>query len=715
MARLIQSPGVQITEIDLSVNEQTPTGTIVVVPGFATQGPVDEPLAITSVSELEQIYGTPTTPAEKYFHYSCREILKSPGRLTTIRLGYGADVGSLYSNGYSALVYPMLSSYVGSATTEFEWTVGEPIHVPLSRQTYEKLIAGDLSWSNTTASALTPTAAFGAVGASLDVKAGFIVLNDLQSTINEIGEGYYIGLADNSAVGALSPNFESITLLNTLTAASSPGVYSAIPTTRLDFSLTASDVDSLNGVYSVSEVLEKVGFVAFEQDIYQDNLSFGVFRVRRSVSDHTKLIIASNEKYLASLDSTRKKVNPTGGSLTTAFLEELVNNNSPVIKCIVNPFIAQSFDWTTGSTSPTSRVTVNAAGKALFPLGTYTPDSRNADASKVIGSVPKKLTKALRQLENIENIEIDVILDAGLSTIYSTCEFAAASAFNEYTYVPTPLAVIPQWAEVADVLVNFSQNTRKDCFTILDAPRSVFVSGKDSKIGDMESKSFTTDIYNPLKICASYETTYASMYANWIKIEDIYSGRRFWQPISGAMGAVFAGSDKKAYPWYAPAGVTRGKFAAVDIAFNPSQKQKDRLYEISINPVVYYQGEGYIVMGQKTLQSKPTAFDRINVRRLFLALERAVSRALRPFVFEPNTQFTRTKVRTAILPIMDLAKTTEGLYDYMVVADERNNTLENVDNNEMIVDIYVKPVKAAEFILVNFIATRTGQNFSEII
>lgn len=714
MARLIQSPGVQITEIDLTINEQTPTGTVVLVPGFATQGPVDEPLSITSISELEQIYGVPVTPAEKYFHYSCREILKSPGRLTTLRLGYGAGMGSLYTNGYSALIYPMRSTFLGLPNTQFEWTVGEPLHVALSRQEYEKILAGDVVWSGTEAGGgPSPVATFTVAGPTIDIKGGFIILNDLQSTINELGEGYYIGIADNGSVAAGSPNFDSIQTLYTLQAPTGP--YTTIPVNTLDFALQATDIESLNGVFSVSEVLEKVGFVAFEQDIYQDNLSFGVFRVRRSITDHTKLVIASNEKYLAALDSTRKKVNPIGGALTTAYLEELINNNSPVIKCVTNPDVSTNFDWTMGSTTPKSRIRMSPLAYALYPLGTYTPDALNANVTKVIGDVPAKLTKALRQVENVENIEIDIVLDAGLSTVYSTCQFTGLDAYQEYSFIPNAMAVITDWADVADVLVNFSQNTRKDCFTILDSPRSVFISGKDTKVGDMESKTFTLDIYNPLKVCASYETTYASMYANWIKIEDTYSGRRFWQPISGAIGGVFAVSDKKAYPWYAPAGVTRGKFAAIDIAFNPSQKQKDRLYEISINPVVYFQGEGYVVMGQKTLQSKPTAFDRINVRRLFLALERAVSRALRPFVFEPNTQFTRTKVRTAILPVMDLAKTTQGLYDYMLVADERNNTIENVENNEMIVDIYIKPVKAAEFILVNFIATRTGQNFSEII
>jgi hypothetical protein len=130
---------------------------------------------------------------------------------------------------------------------------------------------------------------------------------------------------------------------------------------------------------------------------------------------------------------------------------------------------------------------------------------------------------------------------------------------------------------------------------------------------------------------------------------------------------------------------------------------------------VFFSGDGFSVYGQKTLQTKPTAFDRINVRRLFLTLERAVQRTLKYFVFEPNTDFTRNRLKNVITPIFEYAKNTEGVYDYLIVADERNNTPDTIDNNELIVDIYLKPVRTAEFILVNFIATRTGQNFLELI
>jgi len=205
------------------------------------------------------------------------------------------------------------------------------------------------------------------------------------------------------------------------------------------------------------------------------------------------------------------------------------------------------------------------------------------------------------------------------------------------------------------------------------------------------------------------------MYANWIKINDIYTGRRYWHPSSAFAAAVFARSDKATQTWYAPAGLNRGTFNAIDIAFNPNQKQRDNLYEISNNPIVFFNGDGHVIMGQKTLQVKPSAFDRINVRRLFLTLERLVSQSVKYFVFEPNTQATRARLINTIGPLFEFAKTNEGLYDYLIVCDERNNTPLTIDNNELIVDIYIKPVRAAEFILINFIATRTGQDFSELV
>ncbi|MHA2031648.1 MAG: phage tail sheath C-terminal domain-containing protein, partial [Candidatus Kariarchaeaceae archaeon] len=151
------------------------------------------------------------------------------------------------------------------------------------------------------------------------------------------------------------------------------------------------------------------------------------------------------------------------------------------------------------------------------------------------------------------------------------------------------------------------------------------------------------------------------------------------------------------------------------VAINPTQKQRDLLYRISTNPVRTIPGIGFTIWGQKTLQKKPSAFDRINVRRLFLVLEKATLQIMRFFVFEPNTTFTRTRVVNTLNPIFEVPKNNEGVQDFLIVCDERNNTPATIDNNELIVDIYIKPVRTAEFILVNFIATRTDQDFNELI
>lgn len=187
-------------------------------------------------------------------------------------------------------------------------------------------------------------------------------------------------------------------------------------------------------------------------------------------------------------------------------------------------------------------------------------------------------------------------------------------------------------------------------------------------------------------------------------------------PSSGYVAAIYSRTDDVAQPWIAPAGLNRGAInSIVDLGFNPNQKQRDFLYTISINPIVSFARDGFVVFGQKTLQNKPSAFDRVNVRRLFLTLERATQKSLKYFVFESNTEFTRTRLKNTITPVFELAKNTEGLYDYLIICDERNNTPDVIDRNELAVDVYIKPVKAAEFILVNFIATRTGQNFQELI
>ena len=603
-----------------------------------------------------------------------------------------------------------MTSAVGVSGTD--WEIGAPEYKTLSQPQYQALQEGSFIWNdpNNTSFDL-----ISADSSNVSTNAGFFILNYSQTTINEFAEGYYVGFADNSAFDStVSPNFESVNFLNT---AISEVDLELIPETRLDFALSATSEQASKGVDSVSEQLEKVGFTGFETAAYSDHLSLGVFRIRRSTADSGYLTLANAEKFIGSFDVNRRVTSPSGGTLVNAYIEDSVNANSSNIRMYVNPAIAKQFKWTGNTTVPLGALKTDVAARGLFPLGVYKPDTREQELGKVIGDVTLKMDKALRSIESTETTTVDIVIDGGLSNIYASTQALATADYDDERALAVTSEAKDAWLAVANTLVTFSQNNRKDCISIIDPLRSIFVNGRDAKVSDSLTKTFTQDIYTPLRECTSAlgDTNYAALYGNWIKLNDIYSSRRFWAPFSGYAAAVMARSDAAGQFWTPPAGLNRGGFSALDVAFNPNQKQRDRMYEISVNPVVFFTGDGFTVLGQKTLQSRPTAFDRINVRRLFLALERATQRTLKYFVFEPNTVFTRSRVVNTLQPIFANAKATDGVYDYLIVCDERNNTSETIDQNELVIDIYLKPVKAAEFILVNFVATRTGQSFSEVL
>jgi phage tail sheath protein FI len=347
-----------------------------------------------------------------------------------------------------------------------------------------------------------------------------------------------------------------------------------------------------------------------------------------------------------------------------------------------------------------------------------------------VGNIPSKIERALVLAENIQTQDIDIAIGPGLETVWAytagtlgvatfddTADVASAIASLGHPDTGTSSLYAGYHKTVFNLYNNFCQQTRKDCIHISDAIRGIFVQGSNSKTLSNKSKNFTQHVYNPIKnLYAASNSNYAATYANWISVYDNNSGKFIWLPFAGWQAAIKARVDANLFPWSAAMGLNNGIIRNItDIAVKPNQKQQDALYRIGVNPIVFFQGDGYTVWGQKTLQAKPSAFDRINVRRLFLTLERATLKVMRYFVGEPNTVFTRSRVGNILKPIFDLAKNNEGCYDYLIVCDERNNTANVIDNNEMKVDIYIKPVRTAEFILVTFVATRTDQDFNELV
>jgi phage tail sheath protein FI len=179
---------------------------------------------------------------------------------------------------------------------------------------------------------------------------------------------------------------------------------------------------------------------------------------------------------------------------------------------------------------------------------------------------------------------------------------------------------------------------------------------------------------------------------------------------------VCVNTDNVRDPWFSPAGFSRGNLKnAVKLAWNPNKTERDTLYAKGINPVTSFAGQGIVLYGDKTLQSKPSAFDRINVRRLFIVLEKAIATAAKFSLFEFNDEFTRAQFVALVTPFLRDIQGRRGIYDFRVVCDSTNNTDQVISSNQFVGDIYVKPARSINFIQLNFVAVRTGVDFTEVV
>jgi phage tail sheath protein FI len=197
---------------------------------------------------------------------------------------------------------------------------------------------------------------------------------------------------------------------------------------------------------------------------------------------------------------------------------------------------------------------------------------------------------------------------------------------------------------------------------------------------------------------------------------DNYNDEYVYIPLNADIAGLCARTDSTNDPWFSPAGLNRGGInRVIKLPFNPNQAQRDDLYKIGMNPVVSFPGIGPVLYGDKTLLSRPSAFDRINVRRLFIILEKSIATAAKFQLFEFNDEFTRAQFVNLVTPFLRNVLGRRGITDFRVVCDETNNTAQVIDSNNFVADIYIKPNKSINFIQLNFIATPTGLSFEEVV
>lgn len=256
---------------------------------------------------------------------------------------------------------------------------------------------------------------------------------------------------------------------------------------------------------------------------------------------------------------------------------------------------------------------------------------------------------------------------------------------------------------IVNDLVGIAGTTRKDCVAVASPSRNAVIT-----VGTNAGVLACNNTYT--------KSSYLVQDNNYLKVFDKYNDKYIKIPANSSTAGLMAATDLVAAPWFSPAGSRRGRYIGItDIVLSPTKAERDALYKVGINPIANIPGEGIMLFGDKTNESRPSAFDRINVRRLFLGVERAIAIAGRNVMFEFNDEFTRAEFVNIVEPFLREIQGRRGITDFRVVCDETNNTPAVVDRNEFIASIFIKPARSINYVTLNFVAVRTGVEFEEVV
>ncbi len=749
----ITAPGIQMSELDLSFydfpqpKEETQN---VLVTGFAAKGHNNYPYEFTNKNtddDLIATFGTPTTEAERYFFNTCSEAIKREKTvLYATRLPYANDAGKTYN----AVKYTI--DDIGSISddlssiVESDSTLSSMFYASINSSKQETIIDEDLEKYRS--SELMPA------------DNSFIIVDKNQE------------LLDKVPVDAKHMTDESrylIGLLPIVTTATNALYYqkmiNALSDEATKYEATRylkcmnNDVESDMLVYPTSvEDLDKdnkdamtlakyaTGFfpsIASREDgsIDRDrlkNIGVVVFKGWVDAESGNKIKYEPIEAFAGSLKSD--DVDPVTG--VSRFIDDIINTNSQTIEFYSNCFNSSSIDYENIALINANELTSYAVGFTEIQA-----KDKNVNYSMILQS----LDKIFEKNKDINEKQIDLVVDAGVSNIAQfnkTMEkFFGADWCPEYNLLKYedgksavekfdickrigdgPAAVkedgaTDTWALVLKKYDQFCK-TRGDCMFLADGLRPFCVKGQKKRVSKTNFNSTVSKTLTPFIkwMSGKIDTSYGTGNCDWYQITDPTSEVNMWMPPSTKTMCTLLDNFNRKYFWTAPAGVNNGRMNPIDnpskvivkdIAFSPTVQEAGDIYTKCWNYATYYQDEGFVLEGQRTFQSRATAFDRVNVRRVFLYLERKVASAAKYFLYEPHTSYTRQRFVDTITPFFEDCKIKQGIADYRIQCDEKNNTPDTIDRNELHVKVAIKPTKAIEFIEITFVCLRTGASWSE--
>jgi|TARA_R100000081_G_scaffold82385_1_gene50111 phage tail sheath protein FI len=365
------------------------------------------------------------------------------------------------------------------------------------------------------------------------------------------------------------------------------------------------------------------------------------------------------------------------------------------------PFVSQASDAKAADgTSIFAKDVINNTSEYVYMLNAI--DSTHANFGELAAS---------RTFTGTATTDIELANGVNSATLTATEVASGFDLFEDKDIVEVDFLIAPDATSSAHTtIVNDLVATaaaRKDCVAVASPKRS-------DVVGQTNAATITTNIVTTAN--ALTNSSYLVLDANYLKVYDKFNDQFIEIPASSSTAGIMAATDRDRAPWFSPAGQRRGTYLGVTaINYIPTKAQRDTLYKAGANPVANIPGQGIVLFGDKTKLARPSAFDRINVRRLFLVLERAISRAAETVIFEFNDEFTRAEFVNIVEPLLREVQGRRGITDFRVVCDETNNTPAVIDANEFKASIFIKPARSINYVTLNFVAVRTGVEFEEVV
>lgn len=685
------SPGVSVVEKDLSLVIPQIAASIGATAGFFRWGPAEQPITLSNESDLATTFGTPKGVndfvARSFF--TAANFLSYSSNMVVIRaLPYTtgvSDAKNALSEDVTGITIKSsddyLSNWYGTTSTATTWVARYPGAMGNSLKVS---VADADSFSNVATGTISSTQS----STALAITGGAITTQAAVGTVVQFwsgaaGTGTLLGTSSIAAIASATaatltsnPNVTGVTSIvfrweyaDQFVQAPGTSAYAAgngLAAAKDEMHIVVVDrLGYFSGVQGT--VLEKYAFLSKASDAVLND----------GTANYYKTQLNRNSDYiwdLREIDAivTSTYLNTTSASAFGVSISAQGMNGNVVFKTMKRPYTTYlGYNLTESS----GAIAIQTNGKGIDG---FTVSSKAHDAN-----IKSGLIAAFGLLTNTENVDVGLIAVGEVESV------------------------------VANYVINSVAEVRKDCIAFVsaavDSGTALSVATKSSDFNNLVAYR-TASTY-----AVNVSSSYASMDSGYKYMYDKYNDKYTYVPLNGDIAGLCARTDYKADPWFSPGGYNRGVIKnVVKLAYNPSQAERDTLYKNGINPVVTFPGQGTVLFGDKTLLTKPSAFDRINVRRLFIILEKSISTASKYQLFEFNDGFTRAQFRNLVEPFLRDVQGRRGIYDFKVVCDESNNTGQIIDTNQFVADIYIKPARSINFITLNFVAARTSVNFEEI-